>query len=128
MIARPRVSGGGRAPVGAVQSGAGMQSNVVKTLVDLEEQNQEMKVAYQRLRARIQNMPQADDQASFGVAASVGVAAVRKYSGHGQQGSESTSDAQISLVPLASAVAGNARSGDISMQFGKAAPPQKSAF
>jgi len=145
MMARPRQGvSGGRAPVNAVQSGASMQANELKTLLDLEEQNLEMKVAYQHLRARIQNMPQADGQASFGsaaslgwlagvmaslgLAASVGVAAVRKFSSHGQQGSESTSDAQISLVPLASAVAGPARSGDISMQFGKAAPPQKSAF
>jgi len=37
--------------------------------------------------------------ASVAVAASVGVAIVRKYSGHGQQGSGSTSGAQISLVP-----------------------------
>merc|ERR1719486_1168677 len=129
MMARPRqsVSGGGRAPVDAVQSGASMQ----------EEQNLEMKVAYQHLRARIQNMPQADGQASFGsaaslgwlagvmaslgLAASVGVAAARKFYSHGQQGSEFTSDAQISLVPqrtgliTASAATGPARSGNISM-------------
>merc|ERR1719486_460419 len=144
MMARPRqsVSGGGRAPVDAVQSGASMQ----------EEQNLEMKVAYQHLRARIQNMPQADGQASFGsatspgwlagfmaslgVEASVGVAAARKFSSHGQQGSEFTSDAQISLVPqrtgliTASAAAGPARSGNISMVFGQKADkgPQNGGF
>jgi hypothetical protein len=152
MMARPRQGvSGGRAPVNAVQSGASMQANVLKTLLDLEEQNLEMKVAYQHLRARIQNMPQADGQASFGsaaslgwlagvmaslgLAASVGVAAVRKFSSHGQQGSESTSDAQISLVPqrtgliTASAATGPARSGNISMLFGKDDKgPQKSAF
>merc|ERR1719174_463851 len=56
-------------------------------------------------------MPQVDDQASFGwlvgiiasvsLAASVGVAAVRKYSGHGQQGSESTSGSQMAHVRAA---------------------------
>merc|ERR1719174_2954386 len=59
-------------------------------------------------------MPQVDDQASFGwlvgiiasvsLAASVGVAAVRKYSGHGQQGSESTSGSQMAHVRAAAPV------------------------
>merc|ERR1719174_550357 len=114
-----------------------MQAATLQTLVDMEARSQEMQAEYQRLRASIQKMPQADDQASLGsapsfgwlagfvasvgLAASVGVAAVRKYSGHGQLGSESTSGSQISLVPqraglvTASAAVGPSRSGDVRM-------------
>merc|ERR1719243_406049 len=65
----------------------------------------------QFLRAKIQDMPQGSSGssvsfgwltgfiASVGLAGSVGVAAVRKYAGHGQQGSEYTEGSQISLVP-----------------------------
>merc|ERR1719188_118413 len=75
----------------------------------MEARSQEMQAEYQRLQARIQEMPQADNQASLGwlagfvasagLAASVGVAAARKYSSHGQLSSEFTSGSQISLVP-----------------------------
>merc|ERR1719379_812201 len=49
-------------------------------LAALEAQGEEMQAEYQRLQARIQNMPQADDQASSfgwlaGFVASVGLAA-----------------------------------------------------
>merc|ERR1719327_865654 len=90
-------------------------------LATLEAQSQEMQAEYQRLQASIQKMPQADDQASagsfgwlagfvasVGLAASVGVAAVRKY---GQRESESTLGSQISLV----AAAAPSRSGDVRM-------------
>merc|ERR1719353_55746 len=46
------------------QSDLSMQSATLKTLVEMQEQSQEMQAEYQRLRARIQEMPQADDQAS----------------------------------------------------------------
>merc|ERR1719247_1393081 len=89
----------------------------------MEAQSQEMQAEYQRLRARIQKMPQADDQsaagfgASVALAASVGVAAMKKYSSHGQQESEFTSDSQISLVPQRAGLvtASAARSGDVRM-------------
>merc|ERR1719199_672771 len=79
------------------QSDVSMQSGMLNTLADMEAQSQEMQADYQRLRARIEKMPQADDQsaASFGwlagfgasvaLATSVGVAAMKKYSSHGQQ-------------------------------------------
>merc|ERR1719199_2023639 len=115
----------------------GMQSDMLQTLADmelLEAQNQEMQAEYQRLQARIQNMPRAGDQAWFGsaasfgwlagfiasvgLAASVGVAAVKKYAGHGQI---STSDSQISLVAagpsLASSSLSSARAAPIKMQL-----------
>jgi len=111
----PGVTSGARHHVGTAPSHEQSGATVWKTLADLEKQNDDMKVAYQHLRARIQSMPQADNQAlsgsagsfgwlagfiaSVGLAASVGVAAVRKYSGQGQHGSESTSDSQISLQP-----------------------------
>merc|ERR1719262_241269 len=94
---------------------AATDAAVLKTLVDMEAQSQEMKAEYQHLQALIQKMPQATGQswfgsaasfgwlagfiASVGLAASVGVAAVRKYTGHGRHGSDSISDSQISLVP-----------------------------
>jgi len=106
-----------------------MQRTALETLVDMEAQSQEMQAEYQRLRARIQKMPQADDQsaASFGwlagfgasvaLAASVGVAAMKKYSSHGQQESEFTSGSQISLVPqragLVTMAARGFKEGDI---------------
>jgi len=93
------------------QSDLSLQSATLKTLADMEMRSQEI----QELQARVQKMPQADDQASpgsaasfgwlagfiasVGLAASVGVAAVRKYSSHGQHGSEPTLGSQISLVP-----------------------------
>jgi len=106
-----------------------MQRATLKTLADMEAQSQEMQAEYQRLQARIQKMPQADDQsaASFGwlagfgasvaLAASVGVAAMKKYASHGQQESEFTSGSQISLVPQRAGLvtASAARSGDVRM-------------
>jgi len=71
------------------QSELNMQSAMLKTLVDMEVQSQEMEAEYQRLRARIENMPQATSggsEASFGwLAGSIAfvglaAAAVRKYS------------------------------------------------
>jgi len=86
-----------------------IQSAMLTTLDEMEARSQEI----QRLRARIQNLPQVDDQASSfvsfgwlagffasaGLVASLAFAAVRKSSGHGQHASELTSDSQISLVP-----------------------------
>merc|ERR1719353_1542949 len=99
-------------PRGSItQSDVGVQSAMLKTLGDMEERMQEI----QDLQARVQKMPLADNQSSFGsaasfgwlavffasvgLAASVGVAAVKKYAGQGQHGSESTLGSQISLVP-----------------------------
>jgi hypothetical protein len=92
-----------------------MVASTLETLAALEKQNSELKAVYQGLRAQIQKLPQADIEASVaspssfgwlasfiasaGLAASIGVAAVRKYSQHGQQGSESTLGSQISLTP-----------------------------
>jgi len=88
----------------------GLQPVMVKTLADLEARSQAMQAEYQHLRARIQKISQADDQASLGSATSfnwlagfiasvglasfVGVAAVRKYFSHEQ----SASGSQISMV------------------------------
>merc|ERR1719506_2895190 len=79
---------------------APMQSAMLKTAADMEERIEEI----QYLRARIQNMPQVNGQASSGSAASfgwlagfiasVGFAVVRKYTGQ-----ESAEGSQISLVP-----------------------------
>jgi len=88
----PRAVTSGASSPAISQSDLNMQSAMLKTLVDMEVQSQEMKAEYQRLQARIENMPQADDQASVGSAASFGwlagsiaavalaVAGVRKYS------------------------------------------------
>jgi len=130
-MTRPGVTGGARLPVDTahsnVQSSAtgSMQSAVSKALANLEEQNQEMEVAYQHLRASIQKMPQASDQTSFGwlagfvasvgLAASVVVAAVRKYSGHGQHGSESTSGPVTYNAGMQGVLRGPARTAAISM-------------
>jgi len=102
-------------PVAQESSIAQADPSILKTLADMEDQSQAMQAEYQRLAASIQNMPQADDQsassfgwltgfvASVGLAAGVGVAAVKKY---GQQGAESMGS-QISLVPQ--------RAGDVRM-------------
>merc|ERR1719398_535493 len=79
--------------------------------------SQEMKAEYQHLRARIEKLSQADVNASisapsssrwlaafiasFGLAATMGLAAVKKYMGQGQQGSESVTAFQIPLVAQA---------------------------
>merc|ERR1719486_1548095 len=85
------------------QSDLTLQSATLDTLANMEAQSQEMQAEYQRLRARLEKMPQADDQstssfgwlagfgASVALAASVGVAAMKKYSSHGQQESSFTS-------------------------------------
>merc|ERR1719335_202278 len=92
---------------------AAEQSAVLKTLADLEVQNQEMKAEYQYLRARVQNMPKANDQSSFGwlagalasvgLAASVGVAAARKY---GQTGliTASASSVRVPSIQMKSEI------------------------
>jgi light-harvesting complex I chlorophyll a/b binding protein 1 len=110
-----------------VQNGPiGMQSAMLNTLDEMEARSQEI----QRLRARIQNMPQVDDQASSfgsfgwlagffasaGLVASLAFAAVRKSSGHVQHASELTSDSQISLVPQrAGPVVASARCSSVQM-------------
>merc|ERR1719183_2152620 len=86
-------------------------AGVIKSLAQLEEQSQELKMEYQRLRSRVQRLPQANVEASVsasssfdwlaaviasvGIAASVGVAAVRKYTSRGQQGSQSTTAFEV---------------------------------
>merc|ERR1719305_1486589 len=83
-------------------------ATVATSVADLEKQNQEMKAEYQHLRARIEKLSQADVNASIsapsssrwfvaliaslGLAATMGVAAVKKYMG---QGSESATAFQI---------------------------------
>jgi light-harvesting complex I chlorophyll a/b binding protein 1 len=62
---------GARSP-SIAQSDLSMQSAMLKTLGDMEARSQDMKAEYQRLRARIQKLPQADSEASFGSAASFG--------------------------------------------------------
>jgi hypothetical protein len=84
---------------------------ILESVADLEKQSQEMKAEYQGLRARIEKLSQADVNASiaapsssrwfaafiasFGLAATMGLAAVKKYMGQGQQGSESATAFQI---------------------------------
>merc|ERR1719377_184807 len=96
---------------------------MLETVADLEKQSQEMKAEYQGLRARVEKLSQADVNASvsapssslgfaaliasFGLAATMGVAAVKKYMGQGQQGSESTTVFQIPLVARAPQRAGS---------------------
>jgi len=125
-MARPGVAGGA---LSSQQSSGPMQSAVLQALADVEERNREMKIAYQHLRARIQKMPQADNQASpssaasfgwlagfiasFGLVTSAAFAAVRKTSGHGQRESELTG--QRAGLITASAADGLARSGDVKM-------------
>lgn len=97
------------------QSNPSLRSAMVKTLIDLETQTQEMKVEYQRLQARVQELRQGDVEgsvdssasfgwfaaliASIGATASIGVVAIRKYFAQGQQGSETTTVSQIPLMP-----------------------------
>jgi len=83
---------------------------VSDTIAQLEYENQQMKVAYQGLRARVEKLSQADVRdsqggfgfgvlgglmASVGLAATIGVAASRKY--FGQQDTESSGE--IALIP-----------------------------
>merc|ERR1719377_505076 len=95
---------------------------MLETVADLEKQSQETRAEYQRLRARIEKMSQADVNASIsapssslgfaaliaslGLAATMGVAAVKKYMGQGQQGAESATAFQIPLVARAPQRAG----------------------
>merc|ERR1719331_3356293 len=81
-----------------------------------------MKAEYQHLRARIEKLSQADVSASIsapsssswfaaliaslGLSATMGVAAVQKYMGQGQQGSESATAFQVPLVARAPQRAG----------------------
>merc|ERR1719420_1333101 len=84
---------------------------LLATVAGLEKQSQEMKAEYQRLRARVEKLSQADVNASMsapsssrwfaaliaslGLATTMGVAAVKKYMGQGRQGSESATAFQI---------------------------------
>jgi light-harvesting complex I chlorophyll a/b binding protein 1 len=98
-VTRPRpvvhgVSGASNPSI--AQSELNIQPTILKAVADMEARSQEMKAEYQRLRARIEKLPQTDSEASFGsaasfgwlaafvasvgLAASLGVAAVRKYS------------------------------------------------
>merc|ERR1719359_2764239 len=97
-------------------------ATVLDTVADLEKQSQEMKAEYQRLRARVEKLSHADVNASIsapsstrwftaliaslGLAATMGVATVRKYMGQGRQGSESATAFQIPLVARAPQRAG----------------------
>jgi hypothetical protein len=95
---------------------------MLETVADLEMQSREMKAEYQGLRARVEKLSQADVNASIsapssshwfaaliaslGLATTMGVAAVKKYMGQGQQGSESATAFQIPLVARAPQRAG----------------------
>jgi hypothetical protein len=95
---------------------------MLETVADLEKQSQELKAEYQGLRARVEKLSQADVNASIsapssslgfaalvaslGLAATMGVAAVKKYMGQGRQGSESATAFQIPLVARAPQRAG----------------------
>merc|ERR1719359_2111254 len=97
-------------------------ATVLDTVADLEKQSQEMKAEYQHLRARIEKLSQVDVNASIsapsssrwfaaliaslGLATTMGVAAVKKYMGQGQQGSESATAFQVPLVARAPQRAG----------------------
>merc|ERR1719305_709024 len=96
-------------------------ATVATSVADLEKQNQEMKAEYQHLRARIEKLSQADVNASIsapsssswftafaslGLAVTMGVAVVKKYTGQGRQGSESTTAFQIPLAAQAPQRAG----------------------
>merc|ERR1719174_210225 len=97
-------------------------SDAMLEVAKLEKQSQAMKAEYQHLRARIEKLSQADVNASIsapssfswfaaviaslGLAATMGVAAVKKYTGQGQQGSESATAFQVPLVARAPQRAG----------------------
>jgi geranylgeranyl reductase len=114
----PRVAG----IASPINSAMSAKAGLMKTLADLEEQNQEMAAEYQHLQARIQKVdvePSATSSfhwlagfiASVGLAASVGVAVARKYTGQGRVVSESTTAFQVPLMPRAPQ-----RSAPVSMQ------------
>merc|ERR1719174_2837680 len=110
-------------PATPVDNGATFATSsdaIKKNVADLEKQSQEMmKVEYQHLRARIEKLSQADVNASisapsssrwfaafiasFGLAATMGLAAVKKYMGQGLQGSESAT-AELALRTRSRAV------------------------
>jgi hypothetical protein len=99
-------------PASSVDNGATFATASDAMLVaDLERQSQEMKAEYQHLRARIEKLSQADVNASIsapssfrwfaaliaslGLATTMGVAAVKKYMGQGQQALETITGAEL---------------------------------
>merc|ERR1719316_2056318 len=95
---------------------------MLEIVADLAKQRQDMKAEYQHLRARIEKLSQANVNASIsapfsslwfaaliaslGLAATMGVAAVKKFMGQGRQASESATAFQIPLVARAPQRAG----------------------